>query len=440
MTYVDIIRLWQQWRGWLASLCLVVGGVGLLASAAPLPHFVKVLTLGPEAEWRFGPLVLDVTRDGVPDLVATARLLDPALHLWRGDGQAFTPVPATWTDRGYAAVASGDVNHDGWPDLVSASHFGKIQTLLSDGQGGFTEVIMACDDGAVAVHLAELTGDGRVDLVRVGFQQAGLEIYAGDGHGHWTRHTRLPDPRPGRTLPGRALAVGDLNHDGHLDLVAAFNRWGLYLYYGDGQGGFTGGPVDWIAPRAFDSLGSTLVLADVNHDGHPDLVLNGTVDGPGQRHGPEVYLGNGQGGWTAASEGLKALHVAAPGLAVGDVDQDGHVDLIAGGAVSGPRAAGYGLFWFKGDGQGRWQLVSASGLPPQGLAIPHGVALADLDRDGCLELITLHGGREGHLTTWTRPACRDAGRVTWPLEKGEGAHPWERTEIIQEPPAGASAW
>jgi FG-GAP-like repeat len=197
MTYVDIIRLWQQWLWWLASLCLVVGGMSVVSAAPPLPPFAKALTLGPAAEWRFGPLVLDVTRDGVPDLVATARLLDPALHLWRGDGQAFTPVPATWTDSGYGAVASADINQDGWPDLVSASHFGKIQTLRSDGQGGFTEVSMACDDGAVAVHLAELTGDGQVDLVRVGFQTAGLEVYAGDGHGHWTRHTRLPEPRPG---------------------------------------------------------------------------------------------------------------------------------------------------------------------------------------------------------------------------------------------------
>jgi FG-GAP-like repeat len=157
MTYVDIIRLWQQWLWWLASLCLVVGGMSVVSAAPPLPPFAKALTLGPAAEWRFGPLVLDVTRDGVPDLVATARLLDPALHLWRGEGQAFTPVPATWANSGYAAVASGDVNQDGWPDLVSASHFGPVQTLLSDGQGGFTEVIMACDDGAVAVHLAELT-------------------------------------------------------------------------------------------------------------------------------------------------------------------------------------------------------------------------------------------------------------------------------------------
>ena len=440
MAQTSRIGWWQRGRGWLARLGFTVGGVGLIASAAPLPHFVKTLTLGPEAEWRFGPLVLDVNRDGVPDLVATARLRNPALHLWRGDGQAFTPVSATWTDIGYAALASGDVNHDGWPDLVSASHFGPVQTLLSDGQGGFTDTRLACDDGAVAVHLAELTGDGQVDLVRVGFQKAGLEVYAGDGHGHWTLHTRLPDPLPGRTLPGRALVVGDLNHDGHLDLVAAFNRWGLYIYYGNGQGGFTGGPVDLIAPRAFDSLGITLALADVNHDGHPDLVLNGTFGGPAQLSGPEVYVGDGQGGWKASSQGLNTLKLAAPGLAVGDVDQDGQVDLIAGGAVTGELGAGYGLFWFKGDGQGHWQLVSESGLPRQGLAIPHGVALADLDRDGCLELITLHGGREGNLTIWKPHACRDLGRATRPLEKGEGEHTWQRTEIIKGPHSGASAW
>jgi hypothetical protein len=79
------------------------------------------------------------------------------------------------------------------------------------------------------------------------------------------------------------------------------------------------------------------------------------------------------------------------------------VDLIAGGQVPGERESGYGLFWFKGDGQGHWQQVPASGLPRQGVAIPHGIALADRDRDGGRAIITLHGGLNGHLTLWTRP-------------------------------------
>jgi hypothetical protein len=408
MIYRYIIGLWQQWRWWLAPVYLVIGSVSLVASSPPLSRYAKALMLEPDTEWRFAPLVIDVNGDGSPDLVATARLADPALHLWWGDGRAFTPVTPTWTDIGYAALASGDINHDGVPDLVMASHFGKVQTLLSNGKGGFTETIMPREDGWVAVQLADLNGDGELDLVLIGFQKAGIELFRGDGKGHWTFQTRLPDPRPGQTMPGRAIAVKDLNHDGHLDLVAVFNRWGLYIYYGNGQGGFTGGLVDFIPPRAFDSLGITLALQDVNHDGHPDLLLNGTFSGPGQPNGPDVYLGDGQRGWKASSGGLKTLKVAAPGMAVGDVDQDGHLDLIAGGNVTGELRSGYGLFWFKGDGKGGWQLAQESGLPSQGLAIPHGIALADLDQDGVLEIVALHGGADG-ITIWKRPPGRDGG-------------------------------
>jgi hypothetical protein len=203
-------------------------------------------------------------------------------------------------------------------------------------------------------------------------------------------------------MPGRAMIVGDLNHDGHLDLVAAFNRWGLHIYHGDGRGGFTGGPVDFIPTRAFDSLAVSVALSDVNHDGHPDILINGTFFGGDEPNGPDVYLGDGRGGWKASSSGLKILKLAAAGIALGDLDGDGHVDLLAGGNATGKAGSNYGLFWFKGDGKGGWQLVREAGLPTQGLPVPHSITLADLDRDGVLEIITLHGGVEGNLTIWKR--------------------------------------
>src|SRR6266404_2734207 len=196
----------ERWLGVLAAVGLAAGCAGLFRSAPPpppptssqvllptssqvqvrLPTYSNVLTLGSGAEWRFLPLVVDLIRDGHLDLVATARLVKQALHIWLSDGKgAFTPIKPTWTDIGYAGLATGDINGDGFPDIVAASHFGRVQTLLSDGKGGFTEKILRREDGYVAAQLADLDGDGYLDLILVGYEKAGLEIYLGDGTGNW---------------------------------------------------------------------------------------------------------------------------------------------------------------------------------------------------------------------------------------------------------------
>ena len=388
----------------VVAVALLAGcaGTGLVSSGPPLPplpRYALATAVGEPAEWRFQPLVVDVDRDGHLDVVATARLVKNYLGIFLGDGKlGFRRMPPTWADLGYGAIATGDINGDGWPDFVAASHFPRFQVLLSDGRGGFTDTIVPREDGHVAVQLADVDGDGKLDLILLGFQHAGLEVLLADGSAaRWKRHRVLPEVRPGRTMPGRALAVADLNHDGHLDLVAAFNRWGIYVYYGDGRGGFTGGHVALAAEsREFQAL----ALADVNGDGHLDIVINGTSFGREQTNGPDVFLGDGKGGWKASSRGLKVLRVASIGLAVGDLDRDGFLDIVAAGNLDGDATAGYGLFWFRGDGQGGWRLVENSGLPTKGLSIPHSVTLADLDRDGSLEIVVLTGGQGGSFTIW----------------------------------------
>jgi len=377
----------------------VAGCASISRSAPTLPTYSLALTLGDGKEWRFQPLLVDLNGDGHLDLVATARLADPALHIWLGDGKGgFNPIAPTWTDIGYAGLATGDINGDGFPDIVVASHFGGVQTLLSDGQGGFTEKILRRDDGHVAAQLADVNGDGQLDLILLGYRNAGIEVYFGDGTGNWTLHAALPESRPGQIMPGRALVVGDLDHDGHLDLVAAFQRWGVYVYYGDGQGNFRGGPVELAASsRELQSL----VLGDVNKDGRPDLVFNGTIEGRDQPNGPDVYLASDGTNWRASSEGLKVLKFASTGIAVGDLDGDGNLDIVAAGNVTG-RAGDDGLFWFRGDGKGRWQLVPESGLPSSGLSLIHSITLADLDHDGFPEIIVLSGGNHGSITIWKR--------------------------------------
>src|SRR2546426_8640052 len=156
---------------WLPATLWVVAGCATVPRSAPtLPSYSLALTLGPGKEWRFEPLLVDLNGDGNLDLVATARLASPSLHIWLGDGKGgFNPITPTWTDIGYGALATGDINGDGFPDIVVASHFGGVQTLLSNGRGGgFTEKLLRRGEGGGAAPPPRVHGGGLLGLLSAG--------------------------------------------------------------------------------------------------------------------------------------------------------------------------------------------------------------------------------------------------------------------------------
>ena len=76
---------------------------------------------------------------------------------------------------------------------------------------------------------------------------------------------------------------------------------------------------------------------------------------------------------------------------------------MTGGNVTGAIGdTAYGLFLFTGDGQGHWTFQPDSGLPREGLALPYGIALGDLNHDGRLDIVVVHGGTDlgGYVTVW----------------------------------------
>lgn len=171
-----------------------------------------------------------------------------------------------------------------------------------------------------------------------------------------------------------AIAAGDLNGDGEADLVYITTGAQVVVRLSEGHHAF--------APEVLYSTGFTLaqtiLIADVNGDGKPDLVVGSFLPVVGQGF-ISVLLGLGDGTFGqpitsgANSLGVNSIVTAA----AGDFNQDGKIDLIAYTSA--------GLTLFEGDGKGHFQLSWSSSS--SNVRVPAHLIVADLDLSGHLSFV-----------------------------------------------------
>ncbi len=181
------------------------------------------------------------------------------------------------------------------------------------------------------------------------------------------------------------VAIGDINNDGHPDIAASHppqpgsTEGGLAAWIGNGAG-------TWAA--ASDGLPVTgyytgIDLGDLNDDGMLDL-LAANAGNLGVRAWTDTGEPDALGGWVAiASPATTGSYL---GVAAGDLDHDGNLDVLAGGS-------GNGFKLWTGDGGNTWTDYSARtdpDLPTTG-AWPD-VALRDVSRDGVLDVVASSNG------------------------------------------------
>jgi hypothetical protein len=369
--------------------------------------------------------VADVNGDGLPDIVVAnirRNLTDQVfaasnvgVMLGNGDG-TFQPV-VTYLSGGsdLHSVDIADVNNDGKLDILAGngcsiisqglcSVEGAVGVLLGNGDGTFGPAVNYGSGGfaefQMKIIVADVNGDGKPDLVTlngcasvcdpIGPPQGTVGVLLGNGDGTFQK----PVTYATGGYFANSLAVADLNGDHKLDLV-------LTNHCGDNNIGSctTPGPVDVLLgngdgtfqaaiPYASGGQGtSSVVVANVNGDGNPDLVVgNCGSEGCGGFWPPRpggvvgVLLGRGDGTFSAAATYGSGSYFT---VAVADTDGDGKPDLVlANWACSSSGIGCISVMLGNGDGTFQNPVNFSMGIDADSLAV------ADLNGDGQPDVVT----------------------------------------------------
>jgi len=277
--------------------------------------------------------------------------------------------------------------------------------------------------------LRDINRDGRMDLashLRLG---DGPKIWLGDGRGNWSDNSRgLSLSQTDNISCGGGIDFGDINRDGRDDLAVADHCSGTYVFLADGHGQWklnTAGLKSAIAEKnRYEEVNpyvgaEFLTLGDVNEDGALDLVVSAS-----DRGGFSVFLGDGSGSnWKEQlGDGLPSADDPvekdpqmggwATRFLLRDLDGDGHLD-VAASYYTGPRV-------WRGDGKGHWKLAS-QGLPSIGSkGALWGVAAGDVNKDGRQDLLFANTDEGPQLFLQRQDGSWQTTPEILPKLKGEG--------------------
>jgi len=235
----------------------------------------------------------DFNRDGYADLVTGEGIL-----LGRGDGTFAAPIAM---DGDAVSFVAGDFDGDGILDLAGLSSNGQLRIWPGKGDGTFAPYSVIRSSGARAVIADDFNGDARADLALI--ERDSVVLLLNDGHGVFGA-SAIP-------VPGAVeLASGDLNLnvDGLPDLVVSAEG-AVYVILSQGQ-----------SAQRYDSAGGHPLIADVDGDGVPDVLLAGSTIG--------MLRGNGDGtlqAWVDLTG--EAMNSQRGTAAAADFDGDGRIDL-----------------------------------------------------------------------------------------------------------------
>jgi Big-like domain-containing protein/VCBS repeat protein len=336
--------------------------------------------------------VADVNDDGKADLIVV-NYDSRAITVQLGNGDGTFGNAATFAD-GFGALDAklADINGDGKLDIVAAAD-NNVAVLIGDGSGSFvTQTTSAVSGGTgggtLSLALADVNGDGKLDLITANRSHDNVSVLLGNGDGTFAAQTTYGVG----SYPQRIVAA-DVNDDGKIDLITAnSNSDNVSVLIGLGNGAFS-----TQVTYAVGNFPRSVISADVNGDGKLDLVTSNysasTVS---------VLLGTGTG--TFLAQNTYAISGGPGAVAIIDIDGDGKLDLVSSDYGSNAISV------LLGDGAGSFgsEIIYAVGVRPQA------VISADVNGDGAPDIIapnTQGSSVSVLLNTSTPPSIFDPSSI-----------------------------
>ena len=357
------------------------GDLDVIVNDSSLPTSLPILLNAGDGNFRSAAMVgvpssardawpADLDGDGDTDLAVLTASPEALTILWNGEGESIPVETRSFRlrdGRPPHALVLADLDGDGDLDVATGDGLQLSVTIMTnDGRGSFaTKSNRSRGTYINSVASADFDHDGDFDLVLAALKSRRLVVLANTGD------AEFPDEETRTYGSGRSpfmVTTGDLDGDSFADIVSA-NQGDhtITVLLNDGTGRFP-------HRKDYGNVGTApdaVAIADLDGDGHRDLAVASGTDGK-----VAILLNEGDGSFREATP-LNALGDSVF-VTAGDWNRDGHIDLATANQAQGAIA----VFMNRGSGN-----FDDARLQPLG-QIPYSLTTADFNGDGNIDLVT----------------------------------------------------